>query len=296
MVRITTLLSLAALLSPALAITCNPGTWAQGDHCQACQSGYQCPDGVNQYPCNAGYYANSGNTGCLVCPTGAYCPNSALSSYKPCDAGTYQDQVGQTQCKDCAAGTYTAAMGQTGCCNCCPGSFNSQTHQTHCQACANGKLSPAGSTSQNQCTGTTWASPPACTTPSTSSTCPASSQRRRHVSTRRRECPKDGQKICPILHGRGGEECVDVETDLESCGGCMDSPPELGGGVDCTQIQGARDVACRKGKCVVSRCAPGWRLNADKSECVPRLKAQTMAQGRGGPARAHAAFVRSHHL
>jgi len=108
----------------------------------------------------------------------------------------------------------------------------------------------------------------------------------------KRGCPKFGQKLCPILHGRGGDECVDVASDLESCGGCMGVPVELGGGVDCTQISGARDVACRRGQCVVTRCAPGHTLAEDRASCVPMMKMQPhLARGQ---AKAHAAFVRSH--
>ncbi|KZO99491.1 hypothetical protein CALVIDRAFT_561349 [Calocera viscosa TUFC12733] len=287
------LLALAALAASASATTCSPGTWNQGGHCQACQSGYQCPDGINQYMCNAGTYANSGNTACVTCPVGNQCPSGGLSAPRPCDAGWYQDQVGQSSCKNCPAGTFNGAMGQTGCCACCVGSFNSQQTQTHCQACSNGKTSPAGSTDESQCTGPKWTSPPTCTTPSTATTCPATSQRRARSNAKaKRSCPKFGQKLCPILHGRGGSECVDVENDLESCGGCMDADPSLGGGVDCTQISGARDVACRRGKCVVTRCAPGYQVAEDRSTCVASIQLQTGA-GRN-KARAHAAFVRSH--
>ncbi|KZT53562.1 hypothetical protein CALCODRAFT_486247 [Calocera cornea HHB12733] len=287
------LLAFTALAAAATALTCPAGTWKQGDHCQACQSGYQCPDGVNQTPCNAGTYANSGNTACVTCPAGSKCPNSGLSAPTPCDAGQYQSMPGQSNCNPCPAGTYTGATGQTGCCPCCVGSFNSQTSQTHCQACANGKNSPAGSTGQNQCTGTAWTSPPTCTTPSTATTCPATSQRRARSNAKaKRTCPKFGQKLCPILYGRGGSECVDVENDLESCGGCMDADESLGGGVDCTQISGARDVACRRGKCVVTRCAPGYQVAEDRTTCVPSMKMQAAAARSN--AKVHAAFARSH--
>ena len=52
-------------------------------------------------------------------------------------------------------------------------------------------------------------------------------------------------------------------------GGCMTpfdafSPV----GVDCTTIPGVADVSCMRGRCVVSRCAPGYAVRSDASGCV----------------------------
>ncbi|KDN51028.1 hypothetical protein RSAG8_00657, partial [Rhizoctonia solani AG-8 WAC10335] len=50
-----------------------------------------------------------------------------------------------------------------------------------------------------------------------------------------------------LSHAR---ECLKVEEDLESCGGCAyPFSPCQGPGVDCSAIPGAEIVACRRGLC-----------------------------------------------
>jgi hypothetical protein len=68
-------------------------------------------------------------------------------------------------------------------------------------------------------------------------------------------CPP-GHLRCPVLHGRGGMECVDVASDIESCGGCVDwDGTALGtgvrSGVDCTSLEGVDGVSCMEGVCMV---------------------------------------------
>ncbi|BGP13195.1 hypothetical protein JCM10213v2_001114 [Rhodosporidiobolus nylandii] len=71
-------------------------------------------------------------------------------------------------------------------------------------------------------------------------------------------CPI-GETACPIFPRAGTYECVDVSTELESCGGCI----VKGAGEDCTEIQGAQGVTCQSGGCVVFTCQPGWKLDSD---------------------------------
>lgn len=92
-------------------------------------------------------------------------------------------------------------------------------------------------------------------------------------------------------------QCVDTQTDLDSCGGCPSQ-----GGKACGDIAGVTEVGCVAGKCigklfacstrptnetgadhptdphsplscialvVVSSCDDGWQVAGDKSECVP---------------------------
>lgn len=65
------------------------------------------------------------------------------------------------------------------------------------------------------------------------------------------------------LNGEEGTtwECINVLSDLESCGGCLGED-----GIDCTAIEGVDDVSCHRGKCVVHTCAPGFSLV--DGECV----------------------------
>lgn len=87
-------------------------------------------------------------------------------------------------------------------------------------------------------------------------------------------CP--GKKVCRTRRGshknlfhnqldKAGDydayECVDVQRDLEACGGC----PGVDG-VDCTSLEGVNDVACVRGECEVRSCERGYRLEG--GECV----------------------------
>ena len=75
-------------------------------------------------------------------------------------------------------------------------------------------------------------------------------------------CPR-GHKSCPVygstLRGRGylkGHECVDVQNDLESCGGCVADDSPFGGrtadgGRDCSAIPNVDSVSCKAGKCLI---------------------------------------------
>lgn len=57
-----------------------------------------------------------------------------------------------------------------------------------------------------------------------------------------------------------GHECVDVRSDLESCGGCVadDAPANgersAGGGRDCSAIPHVDSVTCSGGACVIGEC------------------------------------------
>jgi len=81
-------------------------------------------------------------------------------------------------------------------------------------------------------------------------------------------------------------ECVDTQTNLESCGGCVvpytlgltpDEVKNMKPGVDCTVLRGVGDVGCHKGKCIVRKCRKGYELSAvvgevNMFECVPAKK------------------------
>lgn len=53
-------------------------------------------------------------------------------------------------------------------------------------------------------------------------------------------------------------ECVDTQTDLESCGGCVDNDSPHGernlhGGRDCSAIPNVDSVRCVSGKCLIGK-------------------------------------------
>ncbi|KII94348.1 hypothetical protein PLICRDRAFT_424813 [Plicaturopsis crispa FD-325 SS-3] len=87
-----------------------------------------------------------------------------------------------------------------------------------------------------------------------------------HKSRAEMLCPQ-GLNACPIpgLSGYGTDyECLDVQTELESCGGCAST----GAGVDCTSIKGANAVGCESGTCAIYTCKAGFRRSADGKSCV----------------------------
>jgi hypothetical protein len=63
------------------------------------------------------------------------------------------------------------------------------------------------------------------------------------------QCPGVNERVCPLNGGsKGAFECLDVSQALESCGAC----PGEEGSVNClTEVEGAENVACVKGECVV---------------------------------------------
>lgn len=61
-----------------------------------------------------------------------------------------------------------------------------------------------------------------------------------------------------------GYECVDTQSNIESCGGC----PGEGNGQDCTAIEGVADVACVNSVCLVTSCRRGWKV-VNGTECEP---------------------------
>ncbi|KAF8151730.1 hypothetical protein B0H34DRAFT_678288 [Crassisporium funariophilum] len=101
--------------------------------------------------------------------------------------------------------------------------------------------------------------------------CPSGYVKRELSAPKDKRCPK-GLTACAIL-GRNLKswECVDTQSDLESCGGCMLSLhpnfPETDG-VDCTAITGVSDVSCGQGQCIVHRCMPGYDVNFSGNSCV----------------------------
>ncbi|WWD10346.1 hypothetical protein V865_008481 [Kwoniella europaea PYCC6329] len=90
-------------------------------------------------------------------------------------------------------------------------------------------------------------------------------------------CP-DGKKACNIMDGKGlSYECIDPDTELESCGGCLHGEfsthrneiEGLASGVDCTILPGTSPsgVTCMSGRCTAMICESNYRLS--NGHCVP---------------------------
>lgn len=93
-------------------------------------------------------------------------------------------------------------------------------------------------------------------------------------------CPA-GETACPIsgsasflfsanqavMQGssKQGWECLDVLSDISSCGGCASKDE----GVDCTTLAHAGAVGCEAGQCVIFSCLEGFAVALDGSSCSP---------------------------
>ncbi|TEB26460.1 hypothetical protein FA13DRAFT_1890178 [Coprinellus micaceus] len=102
--------------------------------------------------------------------------------------------------------------------------------------------------------------------------CPSKGHTKRDLSAAMANCPV-GQTVCGILgRAAGSWECVNTQSDLESCGGCAISATNEandGEGQDCTAIEGVADVACVGGGCQVRKCLDGYEVSPGNNYCIP---------------------------
>ncbi|GBE78200.1 Protein priA [Sparassis crispa] len=102
--------------------------------------------------------------------------------------------------------------------------------------------------------------------PSGKKSSPGKSHKRNTMARRNVLCPNP-LEACPIM-GLGGltgdYECLDPQSELESCGGCAST----GAGKDCTAIAGVWNVGCEQGRCAIYTCATGYKLAADGQSCA----------------------------
>lgn len=78
---------------------------------------------------------------------------------------------------------------------------------------------------------------------------------RRSTSHKIKAC-QNSETSCPINSIDGGYECLDLEVEVASCGGCVSKNE----GENCLLIKGADGVGCLKGKCVVLSVKEGFTL------------------------------------
>ncbi|OCF55220.1 hypothetical protein L486_07333 [Kwoniella mangroviensis CBS 10435] len=90
------------------------------------------------------------------------------------------------------------------------------------------------------------------------------------------QCPS-GRTACQIAPDGHFYECIDTDTEIESCGGCTygtfgkESKKDVASiGVDCTSLKGVNlgAVTCTSGRCVASSCEEGYTLR--NGICVPK--------------------------
>ncbi|KAI0629838.1 hypothetical protein C8Q77DRAFT_270120 [Trametes polyzona] len=274
---------------------CSPGTYqpdAGQTSCRTAQAGWFASGkgATSQKICQQGSFSTGGAASCTLCPAGSYCNGQGQTRPVLCPKGHYAPTTGLgQQCLECPRGTFVDVEGATACCSCCSGFYNDQTSQDHCFECpVRGAFSPVGSTSKDQCGKHGGGGLATCkmlgkNCPNTGGSFPSGYHRR---AAKRKECGP-GEQSCPVygLRGVGGQgyirgyECVDVLNDLESCGGCVGLGDDAGAGAgeagrDCSAIPNVDSVTCRRGTCVIGRCAPGYSLSYDGARCVSSLNIQ----------------------
>ncbi|WVW83323.1 hypothetical protein I302_105342 [Kwoniella bestiolae CBS 10118] len=94
------------------------------------------------------------------------------------------------------------------------------------------------------------------------------------------QCPS-GTTACNTAPDGQFFECLDTDTEIESCGGCAygvfgkDPKKEKGGkGIDCTSLEGVRlgAVTCAAGSCVASACEDGYSVR--NGSCIAQTRLQ----------------------
>jgi len=213
-----------------------------------------------------------------TCPAGKYINDNGNCA--PCEPGTYNPaQVtsqNPTKCTACPAGSFSANSGAKKCCSCCQGFFAAGKSNTQCTQCPAAKpFSGAGSVAKNDCTKAqsknsgalaTCDAVAANTCPVVKATTPSQRLTRRSTGSR---CAR-GYEKCPHWSGRGGDECVDVANDPESCGGCVGlESTDDAVGIDCTSLPGVSISRCGKGKCIIDSCRKGFALSNNGTACTP---------------------------
>ncbi|KAL0948755.1 hypothetical protein HGRIS_008886 [Hohenbuehelia grisea] len=265
--------------------------------CMLARTGYYIPNSgaTSEMQCSAGSYTSSrGATECAPCPAGYKCPSSACQTPQKCSPGTFTSTTGNTSCQNCRPGTFNSVEGATDCCSCCAGWLNDNSGLVNCRQCPHQTpYSSPGSSSTSACSSTLGMYAPVSSCSQTGRFCPQtyangpSNMVRRELKPR--ECAQPGYKACPV-YKRGakltpsGIECVNVQNDLWSCGGCTSVTTENGysedGGRDCSSIPNVGTVSCRGGDCVIESCKPRYGLSADRTRCVSLLSVHRHAHAR----------------
>ncbi|OBZ71303.1 Protein priA [Grifola frondosa] len=262
---------------------CAPGTWTDqtGQHsCTNAQAGWYAtgPGATFQTECSQGTYSTGNAATCTLCPAGSYCNGQGCTAPVLCPPGRY------AQLLDPDSNSVTnVLLGLSS-------TFKVQRRAV-IVALGSTTYSPAGSTLSSQC-GTTGAGGlTTCamsgnTCPNTGGSMPSQGSRKRNTP-RRLPCAP-GHKNCPLYSSSlaskigflRGYECVDIENDLESCGGCVSTDSQFGehsadGGRDCSAIPNVDVVQCRSGKCLIDKCDAGYSVSEDGERCIAVFNLQT---------------------
>ncbi|KAJ7155109.1 hypothetical protein C8R46DRAFT_911118, partial [Mycena filopes] len=284
---------------------CAPGTFISGTSCSACPAGYSSgADATACSPCGPNTYSTNGGSascGALTCTSGQFLSGNFCgtcsagtfsaagdSSCTPCAANSFSNADGASACTTCPSGTKSAAyITGTTCTSCSPGTFASGADSAVCAACPEDTWSEYGATFHlgtkcYDCPRNFYGAggfagclpcPRGKQSSPGSATCTASpSPSHRHTRAAPQEvmaCPAF-QQLCPVMTGSKSFECVDTQSSLESCGGCVGAMPSTG--QDCSVIPNVNAVSCSMGRCVVTECRKNYVVSAEGDSCVKKTK------------------------
>ena len=141
--------------------TYNPSTGAEDSTgCVSCPAGYACPNTATEtysIECRAGFYCDEGSTDYQLstakCSIGYYCPKGSAVELK-CAAGTYQDSENKSSCKTCPPGYYCPIGTDNPYTYKCPSGYYCESGTTYSTQfpCPAGKYSPyEGQQSSDTC-------------------------------------------------------------------------------------------------------------------------------------------------
>ncbi|MFZ1692410.1 MAG: hypothetical protein WAT74_04345, partial [Flavobacteriales bacterium] len=115
--------------------------------CTICPPGTYCPDGIDSFPCDAGYFSSlSGQEACTPCPSGTFSDVQGSVACTACAPGFANALMAQTSCAACPPGSISSASGASNCSLCPANTYNPLSAQTECLACPNGETSGPGAT------------------------------------------------------------------------------------------------------------------------------------------------------
>ncbi|KAH7890439.1 hypothetical protein F5I97DRAFT_31238 [Phlebopus sp. FC_14] len=84
----------------------------------------------------------------------------------------------------------------------------------------------------------------------------------------------DGLEMCGVSGASNGQSwrCVDTQTDVTTCGGCVKASPfgsSSVGGINCKDIPNVDEVTCVEGLCVINNCKDGFMVSPGQDTCIP---------------------------
>lgn len=276
--------------------SCAPGTYQpdQGKtSCIAASPGYYAAGTAqtSQSACVSGTYSSvKGSAKCLACPAGYQCPTPKTTTPEICPPGRYAAS-GASDCEKCPEGNFQGLAGQSDCCICNPGWYSATGASAACRKCSDRTpYSNPGSRTPADCSATPgiW-KPTSTSVQGPNGECPGYGTLNAGISyafasgvpSRRglKHMPrcKPNEEACPVYSGLLPPRyvCMDVKSNLESCGGCMlygaDGKASDEGGRDCSAIPGVNEVSCRGGNCDIGSCQPGYTISFDRTSCVIAL-------------------------